>query len=73
MKTEIITRVSITEDEEETLRGAEGILREICQYFTDKDTCEQCPINDMCKKLGFPMTPQTFLSNITDSLDVEIP
>ena len=69
MNVEKIVRVTITKEEQETLRKAEKILREVCDAFGND--CEECPLHNLCGNYICQSAPATMLYKYTNALPVE--
>lgn len=73
MKTKFELSVTISPEEREVLRKAEGILEEICLTFDEHNQCDMCPMYTICQeKLKGTSTPHSILYHIhTNALNVE--
>lgn len=71
MKTKLELSVTISPEEEDTLRQAETILEKICQAFDEHNQCELCPLKNLCDRLGNIMTPQGVIYAAANALIVE--
>ena len=67
MKFTKIIRLTISQEEYETLRKAETILQEICISFNSAE-CSDCPFNEQCKEKG---SPENLLHHCINALEVE--
>ena len=71
MKTKFNLSVTISPEEEDTLRQAETILEKVCHAFDEHNQCELCPLKSLCDRLGNIMTPQGAIYAAANALIVE--
>ena len=71
MKTKFELSITISPEEEDTLRQAETILEKVCQAFDNHEQCELCPLKNLCDRLGNIMTPQGVIYAAANALTVE--
>ena len=72
MKTKFELSVTISPEEAEILKKAEGILDKICHAFNEHSECDMCPMHAIChEKLNGVSTPNDILYYVQNVLDVE--
>lgn len=69
MNIEKVVRVTITKEEQETLKKAEKILEEVCDAYDNG--CEQCPFHNVCNNHIRQSAPGTMLYKYISALPVE--
>ena len=69
MYIEKVIHLTITKEEQETLKKAEKILEEVCEVLGED--CEECPFYNLCSNSDYPHSPSSMIYKYISALPVE--